>query len=83
MKDIQIGYYWVNLGNGKTTIARWDGKQWNHEFGTSTFALIMPESFIGKMRKKLGMKPRPIAFSCNPQCHCTQNPDGTWNINCS
>lgn len=25
----------------------------------------------------------PIVFSCPAQCKCTQNPDGTWNTNCS
>lgn len=22
-------------------------------------------------------------LGCNPQCTCTHNPDGTWNIHCS
>lgn len=79
---MKTGYYWVNL-NGRGIIARWDGKLWHHENGTASFAIVMPHNLIEKMRRSIGMKPRPLGgFQCQTGCVCTQNSDGTWTIVC-
>lgn len=81
---MKTGYYWIAM-NGKALIARWDGNVWTHEYGKSQWneCKVVVQGAFARARRFLGMAPRPIAFSCQPQCHCTQNPDGTWNINCS
>ena len=69
-KPLKAGWYFVQ-SNGKAEPARFAGKFW---FKNGT-ALSIEPTIVG-IRK-------PIALSCPTGCKCNQNPDGTWNVNCT
>jgi len=78
---MKTGYYWIKL-NGQILPARWDGEKWNHENGTIRLAEIVPHNRWQRFRKWLGLKVQPLDFQCQTGCVCTQNPNGTWKIEC-
>lgn len=78
------GYYWINF-SGKGIIARWDGAVWHHENGTSPWqeVKVIPHSLWQGFRKWIGLSIQPLGGGCPLGCRCTDNGDGTINVNCS
>jgi hypothetical protein len=76
------GYYQIKYNN-KLIIARWDGLQFNHEYGTSSSNDIVPHNRLQKIRKSLGLQLQPITLSCPNGCRCFRNEDGSTTVNCS
>jgi len=74
---METGYY-VIKHLGHLLPARWDGKYWHHEHGTS---FEHPEH--DNVCKDDSGTPVVIALSCPTGCTCTQNQDGSTTVNCN
>ena len=79
---MKTGYYWIKLLNGRLLPARFDGKIWHHEDGTSIFVEIVPNNQWQRFRKWLGLNIQPLDYNCPAHCTCTTNPDGSIHVDC-
>lgn len=86
---MKTGYYWIK-DNGKLLIARWDGLQWNHEYGKSlpveghtNIVPVYKNWFINLLRKLSLVAISPMTNGCPNGCSCTKNADGSTSVNCN
>lgn len=72
MEELQIGHYWIVIGENELVHARFDGNHFHHEKGKSHPEHVKVNRFDDV----------PPGGQCQTGCICTQNSDGSWHIVC-
>ena len=70
MEYLKAGHYWLADENGNLYTSFWNGEHFLHGGGVH----------YPHQNHKVIAEDVP---QCQTGCVCTQNPDGTWKINCA